>query len=70
MKYDESSEVALNGMIKCQILDNDLDEAEKQLEFLQEIQSNIGMYLLISPYNNNNVPSSSRIFQSKTNNIN
>ncbi len=67
MKYDESSEVALNGMIKCQILDNDLDEAEKQLEFLQEIQSNIGKRLLIFPdiYILVLPSTANRIFQSK-----
>ncbi len=39
MKLDETSEVALNGMIKCQILEGDLESAEKQLDFLNEIQN-------------------------------
>jgi tetratricopeptide repeat protein 21B len=30
------------GSIKCQILEGDLDSAEKQIDFLNEIQSTVG----------------------------
>ncbi|XP_047136983.1 tetratricopeptide repeat protein 21B isoform X1 [Hydra vulgaris] len=42
MKIDESSVAALTGIIQCQILENELSEAEQQLEFFKEIQSSIG----------------------------
>lgn len=42
MKIDESSVHALTGIIQCQILQDQLDEAEQQLEFFNEIQSSIG----------------------------
>jgi len=41
-KVDETSITALYGMIKCQILEGALDDAEQQLEFLNEIQVSTG----------------------------
>ncbi|XP_069503848.1 tetratricopeptide repeat protein 21A isoform X2 [Ambystoma mexicanum] len=42
MKLDESSVAALTGIIWCQILEGQLDEAEQQLEFLREVQQSVG----------------------------
>ncbi|XP_066301202.1 tetratricopeptide repeat protein 21B-like [Branchiostoma lanceolatum] len=42
MKLDETSVAALTGIIKCQLLDGQLEDAEQQLEFLNEIQQSIG----------------------------
>eukprot|EP00794_Sanderia_malayensis_P003381 gene3381-3871_t len=42
MKIDESSVPALTGIIHCQILEGAFEEAEQQLEFLNEIQQSIG----------------------------
>jgi len=42
MKIDESSVKALLGIIQCQILMDQLDEAQQQLEFFKEIQSSVG----------------------------
>ncbi|XP_071825631.1 tetratricopeptide repeat protein 21B-like isoform X2 [Apostichopus japonicus] len=42
MKLDETSVVALTGMIRCQLLDGNVEDAEQQLEFLGEIQESIG----------------------------
>ncbi|XP_038077972.1 tetratricopeptide repeat protein 21B-like isoform X2 [Patiria miniata] len=42
MKLDETSVAALTGIIKCQLLEDHLDDAEQQLEFLSEIQESIG----------------------------
>lgn len=42
MKIDETSVAALNGIIHCQLLDGQLEEAEQQLELLNEIQASIG----------------------------
>ncbi|XP_033624164.1 tetratricopeptide repeat protein 21B-like isoform X1 [Asterias rubens] len=42
MKQDETSVTALTGIIKCQLLEDHLDDAEQQLEFLSEIQESIG----------------------------
>ncbi|XP_077996608.1 tetratricopeptide repeat protein 21B-like [Glandiceps talaboti] len=42
MKLDETSVAALTGIIKCQLMEGHLDDAEQQLEFLNEIQQSIG----------------------------
>lgn len=42
MKMDETSVAALTGIIRCQLLEDQLDEAAQQLEFLNEIQQSIG----------------------------
>jgi tetratricopeptide repeat protein 21B len=42
MSLDETSVAALNGVILCQLLENQVDEAQQQIEFLNEIQSSIG----------------------------
>ncbi|XP_027691709.1 tetratricopeptide repeat protein 21A isoform X1 [Vombatus ursinus] len=42
MKLDESSMAALTGIIWCQILEGNLEEAEQQLEFLKEVQLSLG----------------------------
>ncbi|XP_043833873.1 tetratricopeptide repeat protein 21A isoform X1 [Dromiciops gliroides] len=42
MKLDESSIAALTGIIWCQILEGNLEEAEQQLEFLKEVQQSLG----------------------------
>ncbi|XP_020826210.1 tetratricopeptide repeat protein 21A isoform X1 [Phascolarctos cinereus] len=42
MKLDESSVAALTGIIWCQILEGNLEEAEQQLEFLKEVQLSLG----------------------------
>ncbi|XP_015209733.2 tetratricopeptide repeat protein 21B isoform X1 [Lepisosteus oculatus] len=42
MSLDGSSVPALTGVIKCQLLEGQLGEAEQQLEFLREVQQSIG----------------------------
>ncbi|XP_020612885.1 tetratricopeptide repeat protein 21B-like [Orbicella faveolata] len=42
MKLDETSVPALTGIIKCQLIEGQLEDAEQQLEFLNEIQQSIG----------------------------
>ena len=42
MKLDETSVQALTGIIRCQLLDGQIDEAAQQLEFLNEIQQSLG----------------------------
>ena len=42
MKLDETSVQALTGIIRCQLLDEQIDEAAQQLEFLNEIQQSLG----------------------------
>ncbi|XP_040213995.1 tetratricopeptide repeat protein 21B [Rana temporaria] len=42
MNLDESSVSALTGIIRCQIIEGQLQDAEQQLEFLMEIQQSIG----------------------------
>ncbi|ESO93623.1 hypothetical protein LOTGIDRAFT_189817 [Lottia gigantea] len=42
MKMDESSVPSLTGIIQCQLIENQLDDASQQLEFLNEIQQTIG----------------------------
>ncbi|XP_062519917.1 tetratricopeptide repeat protein 21B-like isoform X2 [Corticium candelabrum] len=42
MKLDETSVVALTGVIHCQLLEGQLEDAEQQLEFLQEVQASVG----------------------------
>ncbi|XP_041120641.1 tetratricopeptide repeat protein 21B [Polyodon spathula] len=42
MTLDETSVSALTGIIKCQLIEGHLEEAEQQLEFLNEIQQSIG----------------------------
>jgi tetratricopeptide repeat protein 21B len=42
MKLDETSVVSLNGVIHCQLLSDQVDEAAQQIEFLNEIQASIG----------------------------
>lgn len=42
MNLDETSVPALTGIIRCQLLENMIDDAEQQLEFLNEIQQSIG----------------------------
>eukprot|EP01135_Chromosphaera_perkinsii_P008100 Nk52_evm16s1129 gene=Nk52_evmTU16s1129 len=43
MNLDSAMVAPVHGVIKCQIFNNDLDDAEQQLEFLNEIQVSIGM---------------------------
>ncbi|KAI4887077.1 hypothetical protein NFI96_013965, partial [Prochilodus magdalenae] len=42
MSLDESSVSALIGIIRCQLIEGHLEDAEQQLEFLTEIQQSIG----------------------------
>uniref|UniRef100_A0A8C5BGI6 Tetratricopeptide repeat domain 21B n=1 Tax=Gadus morhua TaxID=8049 RepID=A0A8C5BGI6_GADMO len=42
MSLDETSVPALTGMIRCQLMEGQLEEAELQLEFLTEVQQSIG----------------------------
>uniref|UniRef100_A0A665UEK1 Tetratricopeptide repeat domain 21B n=1 Tax=Echeneis naucrates TaxID=173247 RepID=A0A665UEK1_ECHNA len=42
MTLDETSVSALTGIIRCQLIEGHLDDAEQQLEFLTEIQQSIG----------------------------
>nr|DBA19793.1 TPA: hypothetical protein GDO54_015570 [Pyxicephalus adspersus] len=42
MNLDESSVSALTGIIQCQIIEGQLQDADQQLEFLMEIQQSIG----------------------------
>ncbi|KAK7092869.1 tetratricopeptide repeat protein 21B-like [Littorina saxatilis] len=42
MKLDETSVQALTGIIRCQLLEDQVDEAAQQLEFLNEIQQSLG----------------------------
>uniref|UniRef100_S4RS46 Tetratricopeptide repeat domain 21B n=1 Tax=Petromyzon marinus TaxID=7757 RepID=S4RS46_PETMA len=42
MSLDETSITALMGIIKCQLFEGRLDDAEQQLELLKEIQESIG----------------------------
>ncbi|XP_030641842.1 tetratricopeptide repeat protein 21B [Chanos chanos] len=42
MTLDESSVSALIGIIRCQLMEGHLEDAEQQLEFLTEIQHSIG----------------------------
>ncbi|XP_018767037.3 tetratricopeptide repeat protein 21B isoform X2 [Serinus canaria] len=42
MTLDETSVSALTGIIRCQLIQGQLEDAEHQLEFLNEIQQSIG----------------------------
>uniref|UniRef100_A0A8C3RQ45 Tetratricopeptide repeat domain 21B n=1 Tax=Chelydra serpentina TaxID=8475 RepID=A0A8C3RQ45_CHESE len=42
MVLDETSVSALTGIIRCQIIEGQLEDADQQLEFLNEIQQSIG----------------------------
>ncbi|XP_074856704.1 tetratricopeptide repeat protein 21B isoform X2 [Carettochelys insculpta] len=42
MVLDETSVSALTGIIRCQIVEGQLEDADQQLEFLNEIQQSIG----------------------------
>ncbi|XP_060575597.1 tetratricopeptide repeat protein 21B-like isoform X3 [Ruditapes philippinarum] len=42
MKIDETSVSALTGIIRCQLMEDQLEDAAQQLEFLGEIQQSIG----------------------------
>uniref|UniRef100_A0ABI7YG35 Tetratricopeptide repeat domain 21B n=1 Tax=Felis catus TaxID=9685 RepID=A0ABI7YG35_FELCA len=42
MKLDETSVPALIGVIRCQLIEGQLQDADQQLEFLSEIQQSIG----------------------------
>nr|KAG5695130.1 hypothetical protein BaRGS_017229 [Batillaria attramentaria] len=42
MKLDETSVAALTGIIRCQLLEDQVDEAAQQIEFLNEIQQSLG----------------------------
>uniref|UniRef100_A0AAY5KV66 Tetratricopeptide repeat domain 21B n=1 Tax=Esox lucius TaxID=8010 RepID=A0AAY5KV66_ESOLU len=42
MTLDETSVSALTGIIRCQLIEGRLEDAEQQLEFLTEIQQSIG----------------------------
>ncbi|KAI2660900.1 Tetratricopeptide repeat protein 21B [Labeo rohita] len=42
MTLDESSVSALIGIIRCQLMEGHIEDAEQQLEFLTEIQQSIG----------------------------
>jgi tetratricopeptide repeat protein 21B len=39
---DETSVQALTGIIRCQLIEDQIDEAAQQLEFLNEIQQSLG----------------------------
>ncbi len=43
MKIGSILFIRIIGIIKCQILEDNFDEAEQQLEFLNEIQAATGM---------------------------
>lgn len=43
MKLDETSVVALTGVIHCQLLEGQLEDAEQQLDFLNEVQASVGL---------------------------
>ncbi|KFZ59503.1 Tetratricopeptide repeat protein 21B, partial [Antrostomus carolinensis] len=42
LTLDETSVSALTGIIRCQLIQGQLEDAEQQLEFLKEIQQSIG----------------------------
>lgn len=42
MTLDETSVSALTGIIRCQLIEGHIEDAEQQLEFLTEIQQSIG----------------------------
>ncbi|ELU05036.1 hypothetical protein CAPTEDRAFT_159405 [Capitella teleta] len=42
MKQDDTSVRALTGVIRCQLIENQLEDAAQQLDFLNEIQQSIG----------------------------
>ncbi|XP_057279730.1 tetratricopeptide repeat protein 21B isoform X2 [Pezoporus wallicus] len=42
MRLDETSVPALTGIIRCQLIQGQLEDVEQQLEFLNEIQQSIG----------------------------
>lgn len=42
LKLDETSLAALTGLLNCQLLENQLEDAAGQLEFLAELKDNIG----------------------------
>ena len=42
LKTDETSLFALTGLLHCQLLENQLDDAASQLEFLSELKDSIG----------------------------
>ncbi|XP_039350644.1 tetratricopeptide repeat protein 21B isoform X4 [Mauremys reevesii] len=42
MVLDETSVSALTGIIRCQIIEGQLEDADQQLEFLNEIQQSVG----------------------------
>ncbi|KAE8581031.1 hypothetical protein XENTR_v10024640 [Xenopus tropicalis] len=42
MSLDETSVSALTGIIRCQLIEGQLQDADQQLEFLMEIQQSIG----------------------------
>ncbi|XP_019378278.1 PREDICTED: tetratricopeptide repeat protein 21B [Gavialis gangeticus] len=42
MTLDETSVSALTGIIRCQLIEGQLEDADQQLEFLNEIQQSIG----------------------------
>ncbi|MEE6489492.1 hypothetical protein FKM82_015590 [Ascaphus truei] len=42
MTLDETSVYALTGIIRCQLIEGQLQDADQQLEFLMEIQQSIG----------------------------
>lgn len=42
MKINDTSVQSLTGIIRCQLIENQLDDAAQQLDFLQEVQQSIG----------------------------
>jgi Flp pilus assembly protein TadD len=45
MKLDDNSESALNGLIKIQLTEGDYENAEKQIDFLNEIQASGSLHM-------------------------
>ena len=42
MKVDESNVLALTGIIRCQLLEDRIEEASQQLEFMNELKQTLG----------------------------
>ena len=46
MKLDETSVAALTGIIDCQLEENKLEDAETQLDFLNEVRARAFSYVV------------------------